>query len=126
MGGLWQDIRYGVRSLGRTPTFTLSAVLTLALGIGASTTIFGLFEAAVVRRVPVEDPERLFFVAHGSAQGQGVNSNYPYFERVRGLPEFAGVTAYTTSELKVSTGQSVEVAQGQFVSGNYHGVLGAP
>jgi predicted permease len=128
IGGLWQDLRYGASSLRRTPTFTVSAVLTLALGIGASTTIFGLFEAVMMRRLPVARPEQLYFVAHGSPDGQGTGSNYPYFERMRSAAEgLADVTAYDLeSELKVSSGASTEITLGQYVSGNYHRVLGVP
>src|SRR5262245_15099204 len=111
IGGLWQDFRFGVRSLGRTPTFTLSAVVTLALGIGASTAIFGLFEAVVLRTLPVEEPGSLYFVGHGSSEGTetGTGSNYPYLERVRSLTDpFAGVTAYTWTTFKVTNAESIE------------------
>jgi predicted permease len=124
---LHQDLRYAFRMLRRNPGFAATVVLTLALGIGANTAIFSVFEAIMLRTLPIQAPDELFFIAHGSGNRAGPGSNYPYFERIRARTDvFAGVTTYVRSTLKVSAGDGIENTQGQFVSGTYHAVVGVP
>jgi predicted permease len=122
---LVSDVRYGCRLLRRSPGFTVASLTVLALGIGANTAIFTLLESALLRRVPVTEPQQLYFIAHRSANGTRMASNYPFLERVRALGDvFSGVTAFTMSTFKVAAGTEVERVNGEYVSGNYHGLLG--
>ena len=128
---LRQDLKYAARSLRRTPGFTAAAVVTLALGIGANTTIFSLVEAVMLRRLPVSAPDELQFVAIGLPGRTGdqltTASNYPWLEQVRQRTDvFAGVTAYNIRDFKVASDAGAERVVGQYVSGNYHGLVGVP
>jgi hypothetical protein len=82
LDALGQDLRYGVRMLRRSPVFAATAVLSLALGIGANTAIFSLLNVVMFRRLPVHDPERLVIVRAQQAGGAGILS-YPVFEELR-------------------------------------------
>ena len=75
MQTLLQDIRYGLRALTKTPAFTLTAILSLALGIGANTAIFSVTDALLLRSLPVKDPQRL--VLFGSAHAAGIFGGIP-------------------------------------------------
>lgn len=66
---LRQDLRYGLRSLGKTPPFTAAAALTIALGVGANTTVFSLMDAVLLRSRPVEQPAELVFLETAGAFG---------------------------------------------------------
>jgi predicted permease len=121
------DVRFAIRSMARTPVLAAAAIVTLALGIGATTAIFSLIEAVLLRTLPLTSPQELFFVAHGSADDFDRSSNYRWLERVRQRTDvFAGVTAYSHQIFKVSNDAGLERVFGQYVSGNYHALLGVP
>src|SRR5437867_1847018 len=78
-----QDARYGLRTMRRNPGFSLSVILSLALGIGANTAVFSLMDAVMLRMLPVSDPERLVIFAHRGDGEALTGSNYPIYETLR-------------------------------------------
>ena len=122
-----QDVRYAWRMMRKTPGFTAAAIISLALGIGANSAIFTLVEAVMLRTIPITDPDRLFYLAHGTADNPGTSSNYGLFEQYAALTDvFDGVTAYNTNGFKVKTPDGIESVDGLWVSGNFHAVVGVP
>jgi predicted permease len=133
MQTLLQDLRYGARMLWKNPGFTLIAVITLALGVGANTAIFQLLNAAHLRSLPVHKPEELA-EAH-IAEPRGYPGNYngrrpeltnPLWEKIRERQQaFSGVFAWGTSTFDLSPrGEQRFTEDGLWVSGDFFNVLG--
>jgi hypothetical protein len=76
MKTLWQDLRYGVRMLVKRPGLTLIATLSLALGIGANTSMFSVVNALFLRQLPVPDPGKLMFVFYGARNSPWATVSY--------------------------------------------------
>ncbi len=119
-----QDVRFALRQLVKAPGFTTAAVVSLALGIGASTAIFSITDAVMFRTLPVSNPEALVYLGHTGNGDTSVSANYPLLERYRAANIFAGVTLYEQRGFSVRTADGFENVDGQFVSGNYHAVIG--
>jgi len=145
MEALIQDLRYGLRMLVKAPGFTVVAVLTLALGIGANSAIFSLIDAVMLKSLPVRDPQQLYLLhwkarvrpkTHGmSSYGDcaadwhvmtfGCSLSKPFLEDVRRLGVFSGIAAFASNGgITVSGNGAASRSDGQFVSGDYFEALG--
>lgn len=124
---LVQDIHFGIRLLRRNRTFALFSIASLALGIGATSAIFSLFNAIVLRQLPVKRPNQL--VAFSFAMpGAEANSwlPYPHFERMRDENHtLEGIFAWNPiPRISVTFQGNTDVASGVYVTGDYHQMLG--
>ncbi len=126
LDALWHDLRYGVRMLRKRPGFTLVAVLSLAIGIGANTAIFSLVNALILRDPPYERPEELVDLHIQLPDRLMPVLSYPDFEDLRdGTTEvFSGVVATQLTSVKVGSGEGGANVYGEAVTGNYFSVLG--
>jgi len=125
---MMQDLRYGARMLLKHKAFTLVAVLSLALGIGANTAIFSFVDTVLIKMLPVKNPEQLVFLERGDVPpGPQRYLSYAFFEQARTQQEmFAGVCTFAIENRRVNAvldGQS-EMAKPQRVSGGFFAVLG--
>src|SRR5262245_42567038 len=131
-----RDTTYALRGLLRARAFAVTAILTLALGIGANTTVFSLIDSLLLRRLPVADPERLVILtdptvggaAGGLILGERDHVSFDEFQILRArMQSFAGVfavEAFTDTWNASIDGQAAERVHGKFGSGEYFSVLG--
>lgn len=125
MDTFWQDVRLGFRRLSSAPGFTLIAILSLALGIGANTAIFSLVNTVLLRPLPVAEPTRVVAVNVVNQQGSFDNFSYPNYKDVRDRNDaLAGMYVYRFAPMSLSGGGINERVWGYLVSGNYFDVLG--
>lgn len=120
---VWLDIRYGLRTLAANPVFGLTAVLSLALGIGANTAIFSILNAVMLRSLPIADPQQLVEIL-GDKSSFFTN---PIWEQVRDHQQaFSGVFALGTDRFDLSAGGESRFADGLWVSADFFRILGVP
>jgi predicted permease len=124
-----RDLRYSLRTLGRSPVFLAVAVLSLALGIGANTAIFTLINQLILQPLPVRNPEQLVMLA-GRGKHYGGNNgpdrlSYPMYQQIRDKNEvFSGMFCTYPSTVSATFDNRTELIGADFVSGNYFPVLG--
>jgi predicted permease len=127
MQTLWQDLRYGARMLLNRPGFTLIAVITLALGIGANTAIFSVADKLLLRQLPVNDPDQLALIT-----GETVNPKFPsslhsypnYLDYCHHDEVFSDLFAFAQADVKLGIGEESERIDIELVSGNFFDALG--
>jgi len=133
----WRDVRFAIRVLLRSPGFTAAVVLTLALGIGATTAIFTLIDGVMLKSLPVANPKQLYRLGDNNNccgmvgtqnDGSFVLYSHALYEYLREhTPEFTELAAFEplTSDLSIRrNGSAAEPYKGEFISGNYFNTFG--
>jgi predicted permease len=124
------DLRFSARSFLRSPSFTATAVLSLALGIGATTALYSLLDQVVLRALPVDHPERLVlidWIGFQNAETMGTNNlmSYPICQDLQQQKEFFdGVFCRAATTINLSTSGEPKLTSAELVSGAYFSVLG--
>ena len=130
---LMQDLRYAVRGLLRSPGFTLAVVVTLALGIGANTTMFGVLDTLLLKPpAGVRDAgrvQRVYFrrpnmITIGGGGGANPSTSFPSYEALQGVRGFAGVAAFSGGGVSIGTGAEARPATIRAVTASYVPLLG--
>ncbi len=129
---LVRDLRYSMRVLRLNPMFTTIAVLSLALGIGANTSIFQLLDAVTLRSLPVKKPGELMMIRVPNAQGRSGNArgNAPFFtnaiwEQIRDHQQaFSGLAVWNSASFNMANGGRARGARGLYVNGDFFNTLG--
>ncbi|HWC17030.1 MAG TPA: ABC transporter permease [Terriglobales bacterium] len=127
-----QDVRYALRSLRLSPSFTAVAILSLALGIGANTAIFQLLNAVRLRSLPVRNPEELVYLKPSNSHGRSGNfrGSFPTFtnpiwEQIRDHQQaFSAIAAWNSTSFNLATGGRSRITRGMYVSGDFFNTLG--
>jgi predicted permease len=121
---LQQDLRYGARMLAKKPLFTIVAVITLALGIGANTAIFSVVNAVLLRSLPYHNPDQLIVLSTtspgGDRDGLSVPEAQDYQAQMKSLEDLA---VFQTQSVNVTGGERPDRVRGAFVSANFFKVF---
>src|ERR1700735_714086 len=126
MTSIWQDVRYALRMIAKAPGFAAIAILTLALGIGANTTIFSWVNSALLNPVPgLSNPKEVLALSLGKAGDDPFGFTYPDIEAMRdGQQSFTGITACNIAAMSLTGKGKPERVWGMVATANYFDVLG--
>ncbi len=126
MTSFWQDVRYSLRMVAKAPGFAVIAILTLALGIGANSTIFSWINSALLNPVPgISHPSEVVSLTQGKPGGNPLGFSYPDYEAMRdGQHSFTGIMACIFTPLSLTGQGKPERLWGMLASANYFDVLG--
>ena len=120
---IWSDVRFALRQLRRSPGFTIAAVLTLALAIGANAVVFSILNAFLLRPLNVSRPESLYQLQHGDEAS--AYQSYPDYIDLRDRSRsFDSLIAYTVDEVGLDAGGDATEVWAEVASGNYFDALG--
>jgi predicted permease len=123
---LVQDMRYTLRQLRKTPLFTLTATMSLALGIGASAAVFTVIERVLLRPLPVSNPHELVYITDERILTQASpRFSYPFYTIVHDANILEGVAARAAVSLSAGVNGQILRVSGELVSGSYFDVIGA-
>ena len=132
MSTLIQDVRYAIRTLLKSPAFTLVCILTLAIGIGANTAIFSVINATFLKELPFREPDRLVLASLeiGGVRGERVDTlpwSYPKFRTfLETQRSFAGVAGFNDENVNLTGSGEPERLRMEAVSASYFPTLGVP
>jgi macrolide transport system ATP-binding/permease protein len=125
MNGLIHDLRYALRQLRKSPGFACTAILILSLGIGASVSIFGFVDAALIKPLPYRNPTQLVDVTESAAMFPRANLSYPdYLDWKRLNQVFSSMEVYTGNGYLLRTSTGAEPVPGERVSDGFFRTLG--
>ena len=119
---VWRDACVAIRMLRRAPLFASTAIITVGLGVGVNTLVFSVVEGLVLRPLPIEQPERVWFVQR---RGPFVSHSFPLYRELRDRNRtFAGLAGYRITMMNVETPQGPAHTWGYLATGSYFDLLG--
>ena len=120
MDSLWQDLRYAVRAVRRSPAYALTVIAVMTLGVGASAAAFSIFKAAFLTPLPaVDSPSQLAVLVGRASGGRTVTVSYPDYQYLRdNQTAFSGLAASSPRPLTLGIATGAERVWGELVSGN--------
>lgn len=123
--GIWQDIRYGLRSLRKAGGFTTVATFTIALGIGATTVMFAVVDAVLIRPLPYKDANQLMFLTEAYQRRPGMSLSFPNFKDWRSQNQvFSSIAAYQPSSFTLTGSGLPEQVEGRYITHEWFQTLG--